>query len=141
MIKNIMIRAWELRRAGALRFNCKTSEINMSECMKMAWAESRICPVTQQFYTNLQKDTRIDTIFVKGYNAIVIYKNYTWSRQAKIYPAIYGGVIRRYDLIEKKNKIATMKTDINGGETLQSFDVEKYQDLITEAERIGYKRL
>lgn len=41
MKKNIMKRAWEIRRKAAQNHGCKVSEINMSECLKMAWAESK----------------------------------------------------------------------------------------------------
>ena len=34
-----MRRAWEIRREAAAKFNCRVTEISMSECLKMAWAE------------------------------------------------------------------------------------------------------
>lgn len=40
-MKNIMKRAWEIRREAAQNHGCKVSEINMSECLKMAWAETK----------------------------------------------------------------------------------------------------
>jgi len=36
---NAMKRAWEIRREAATKFNCKVTEISMSECLKLAWAE------------------------------------------------------------------------------------------------------
>jgi hypothetical protein len=34
-----MRRAWEIRKEAARKFDCKVSEIEMSACMKQAWAE------------------------------------------------------------------------------------------------------
>lgn len=39
MKANAMKRAHEIRRNAAAKFNCKVSEISMSECLKMAWTE------------------------------------------------------------------------------------------------------
>ena len=40
-MKNTMMRAWEIRKAAATVYGCKVSEISMSECLKMAWAEAK----------------------------------------------------------------------------------------------------
>lgn len=40
-MKNAMMRAWEIRKAAATVYGCKVSEISMSECLKMAWAEAK----------------------------------------------------------------------------------------------------
>ena len=36
-----MKRAHEIRRNAATKFNCKVSEIIFSECLKMAWSETK----------------------------------------------------------------------------------------------------
>lgn len=36
----IMRRAWAIRKAAAAKWGCKTSEILMSDCLKIAWAEA-----------------------------------------------------------------------------------------------------
>ena len=41
MKKNIMKRAWEIRREAAKNHGCKVSEILMSDCLKMAWHEAK----------------------------------------------------------------------------------------------------
>lgn len=41
MRNNTMKRAWEIRRNVAKELNVKVSLVSMSECLKMAWAESR----------------------------------------------------------------------------------------------------
>lgn len=41
MKKQIMKRAWELRKSAATEYGCKISEIEMSECLREAWAEAR----------------------------------------------------------------------------------------------------
>lgn len=42
MKKQVMKRAWEIRRAAANQFNCKVSSISMSACLIQAWAESKM---------------------------------------------------------------------------------------------------
>lgn len=41
MKKQIMKRAWELRKSAATEYGCKISEIEMSECLREAWAEAK----------------------------------------------------------------------------------------------------
>ena len=41
MKRNIMKRAWEIRREAAKNHGCKVSEILMSDCLKMAWHEAK----------------------------------------------------------------------------------------------------
>jgi hypothetical protein len=41
MKNNTMKRAWEIRRNVAKELNVKVSLVSMSECLKIAWAESR----------------------------------------------------------------------------------------------------
>lgn len=48
-MKNTMMRAWEIRKAAATVYGCKVSEISMSECLKMAWAEAKgIAPQSRE---------------------------------------------------------------------------------------------
>lgn len=39
-LKAIMSRAWAIRKAAAAEIGCRVSEVIMSECLKMAWAEA-----------------------------------------------------------------------------------------------------
>lgn len=41
MKKNIMKRAWEIRKAAAQKFCCKVSEIIFSDCLRQSWTEER----------------------------------------------------------------------------------------------------
>ena len=50
--RRVMILAHATRRAAAARFDCKTSEINWSECLKMAWAEVKAEAGKPQIVTN-----------------------------------------------------------------------------------------
>ena len=50
--RRVMILAHAFRRAAAARFNCKTSEINWSECLKMAWAEVKAEASKPKIVTN-----------------------------------------------------------------------------------------
>lgn len=38
-LSRVMRRAWEMRRAAAVRLSCRVSEVHMGECMRAAWAE------------------------------------------------------------------------------------------------------
>ena len=50
--RRVMILAHATRCAAAARFNCKTSEINWSECLKMAWAEVKAEASKPKIVTN-----------------------------------------------------------------------------------------
>ena len=41
MKKNIMKKAWDIRRAAAEKYNCKVADIFFSACLKQAWAEAK----------------------------------------------------------------------------------------------------
>lgn len=41
MKKQIMKRAWEIRKAAAFEMDCKSSTVCFSICLKLAWKESR----------------------------------------------------------------------------------------------------
>ena len=40
-MKNIMKKAWEIRKESAKKYNCPVMEIIFGICLKMAWAESK----------------------------------------------------------------------------------------------------
>lgn len=50
--RRVMILAHATCRAAAARFDCKTSEINWPECLKMAWAEVKAEAGKPQIITN-----------------------------------------------------------------------------------------
>lgn len=50
--RRVMILAHATRSAAAARFDCKTSEINWSECLKMAWAEVKAEASKPKIVTN-----------------------------------------------------------------------------------------
>lgn len=50
--RRVMTLAHATRRAAAARFNCMASEINWSECLKMAWAEVKAETSKPQIITN-----------------------------------------------------------------------------------------
>lgn len=39
-VTDIMTRAWAIRREAAETMGCRASEVLMSECLRMAWAEA-----------------------------------------------------------------------------------------------------
>lgn len=59
MKKQIMKRAWEIRRAAAQNHGCSIMEIEMSECLKMAWSESKGA-------TKMEKIAITPTVFLNG---------------------------------------------------------------------------
>lgn len=54
---NAMKRAHEIRKEAAAKWNCKTSEIIFSICLKMAWAETKAVKMEQgeEFHAWIQK--------------------------------------------------------------------------------------
>lgn len=36
---NVMKRAWQIRKEASVKFGCRVSEVDFSECMKQAWSE------------------------------------------------------------------------------------------------------
>lgn len=73
---NAMMRAWEIRKAAATVYGCKVSEISMSECLKMAWAETK----------GIAQKSRDDII------AELTKKYGRWTKQGfngKVYDRIY----------------------------------------------------